>query len=170
MKAWPLTAHILDVGLLSCRPFSIACPFPVPGKRPILNPLTVCVVLMSYRVMGQKFTESFGYSLGRDRVELPVSAIIVSYVPVKPITVAERSKAWTVFARSNAGIVGSNLTEGKDVCVRLFCVGGVLCVGSGLATGWSLVQGVLPTVSRIKKLKKRPRSNEGLYSHREMSL
>jgi hypothetical protein len=25
-------------------------------------------------------------------------------------------------ARSNAGIVGSNPTQGKDVCVRLFCV------------------------------------------------
>jgi uncharacterized membrane protein YsdA (DUF1294 family) len=54
-----------------------------------------------------------------------------------------------------------------DVCVRLFCVCVVLCVGSALATAWSLVQGVLPTVYRIKKLKKRPRSNKkGLYSHR----
>jgi hypothetical protein len=31
------------------------------------------------------------------------------------------------------------------VCVCLFCVCVVLCVGSGLATGWSLVQGG-PTV------------------------
>jgi hypothetical protein len=30
---------------------------------------------------------------------------------------AARSKAWTVFARLNAGIVGSNPTEGMDVCV-----------------------------------------------------
>jgi hypothetical protein len=30
--------------------------------------------------------------------------------------------------------------------VRLFCVNVVLCVGSGLAMGWSLVQGVLPYV------------------------
>jgi hypothetical protein len=28
----------------------------------------------------------------------------------------------------------------------LFCVSAVLCVGSGLATAWSTVQGVLPTV------------------------
>jgi hypothetical protein len=28
-----------------------------------------------------------------------------------------------------------------------------MCVGSGLATGWSPVQGVLPTAYRIKKLK-----------------
>jgi hypothetical protein len=46
-----------------------------------------------------------------------------------------------------------------DVCMRLFCVCVVLCVGSSLAMGWSLVQGVLPTVYKFKKLKKRPRSN-----------
>jgi hypothetical protein len=34
-----------------------------------------------------------------------------------PITVATRSKAWTVFARSNTEIVGSNPTWGMDVCV-----------------------------------------------------
>jgi hypothetical protein len=32
------------------------------------------------------------------------------------------------------------------VCVCLFCVFVVLCVGSGLATGRSPVQGVLPSV------------------------
>jgi hypothetical protein len=41
----------------------------------------------------------------------------------------------TVFARSNAAIVGSNPTQGMDVCVRLFRVCVVLCVGSDLATG-----------------------------------
>jgi hypothetical protein len=30
--------------------------------------------------------------------------------------------------------------------VRLFCVCVVVCVDRGLATGWSLFQGVLPTV------------------------
>jgi hypothetical protein len=39
-----------------------------------------------------------------------------------PIIAAARSKAWTVFARSNAGIVGSNPTEGMDVCVRVYSV------------------------------------------------
>jgi hypothetical protein len=33
----------------------------------------------------------------------------------EPVTVAERSKACTVFARSEAGIVCSNLIEGMDV-------------------------------------------------------
>jgi hypothetical protein len=45
-----------------------------------------------------------------------------------PITVAVRSKAGTVFACSNTGVVGSNPTRGTDVYV-------VLCVGSGLAKG-----------------------------------
>jgi hypothetical protein len=74
-----------------------------------------------------------------------------------PITVAARSKAWTVFALSNTEVMGSNPTRGMDVYVSLFCVC-VVCVGSGLATRWSPVQGVLWTVYRIKKLKKRPRS------------
>jgi hypothetical protein len=33
---------------------------------------------------------------------------------------------------SNTGIVGSNSTRGMDVCVHLFCVCVVLCVGSSL--------------------------------------
>jgi hypothetical protein len=56
-----------------------------------------------------------------------------------PITVAARFKAWTVFSRSNAGIVGLNPTRGMDVYVY-----SVFLLGSGLATGWSFVQGVLP--------------------------
>jgi hypothetical protein len=38
------------------------------------------------------------------------------------ITVVAQYKAWTVFARSNAEIVGSNPTQDMDVCVYLFCV------------------------------------------------
>jgi hypothetical protein len=37
--------------------------------------------------------------------------------------------------RSNTGIVDSNPTQGMDVCLRLFCVCVVVCVGSGLASG-----------------------------------
>jgi hypothetical protein len=66
-----------------------------------------------------------------------------------PVTVAARSKAYTVFSSSNAGILGSNPTQGMDVYVRLFGFCVVLCVGSGLATDWSPVQGVLPTVYRV---------------------
>jgi hypothetical protein len=62
--------------------------------------------------------------------------------------VAAWSEAWSLFAHFSAGIVGSNLTEGMDVCVRVYSVCVVLCVGSGLATGWSLAQGVIPTVNK----------------------
>jgi hypothetical protein len=85
------------------------------------------------------------------------------------MTVAERSKAWIVFARSKAAIVDSNPTQCLDVCLRLFRVYVVLCVGSGLVTVWSPVKSVLPPVYRIKKLKKRPRSNKGLQSHRQIN-
>jgi hypothetical protein len=54
--------------------------------------------------------------------------------------------------------VGSNTNRGMDVSVRFFCVCVVLCIGgggSGLATGWGPVQGVLPSVYRIKNLKRR---------------
>jgi hypothetical protein len=57
---------------------------------------------------------------------------------------ATRSKAWTVFVRLKAGIVGSNPTQDMDVWCVCVCV--VQRLGSGLATGWSLVQGVLPSV------------------------
>jgi hypothetical protein len=47
---------------------------------------------------------------------------------------AARSKARTVFGRSNTEITGSNPAQGMDVCPRFLCV--VLsCVGTGLAPG-----------------------------------
>jgi hypothetical protein len=65
------------------------------------------------------------------------------------VTVSERSKACTAFLRSEVGIVGSNPTHGMDVwCVcSFFCVCVVLCLGRGLSTSWSPVQGVLPSVN-----------------------
>jgi hypothetical protein len=50
-------------------------------------------------------------------------------------------------------------TQGMNNCVGLFCVCFALYVGSRIAMGWSPVQGVLPTVYRIKKLKKLQMSN-----------
>jgi hypothetical protein len=41
---------------------------------------------------------------------------------------AARSKAWTVFSRSNAGIVGSNPTQGMDVCLCVYSVSVLSCV------------------------------------------
>jgi hypothetical protein len=83
-----------------------------------------------------------------------------NYSWLKSITLATRSKAWTVFALSNTGIVGSNPTQGMDVCVRLFCV----CVRSGLGTGWSPVQGVLPTVLGLRNLSKTKAFKDALCS------
>jgi hypothetical protein len=45
-----------------------------------------------------------------------------------PITVAARSKAWTVFGRSNAGIMGSNPIQDMDACVRVYSVFVLSCV------------------------------------------
>jgi hypothetical protein len=74
------------------------------------------------------------------------------YLDISPITVAVLTTAWTVFASSNTGIVGSNPTRGVDVCLRLFCVHAValrrgnppskefyrLCIGS---RNWKSGQG-----------------------------
>jgi hypothetical protein len=38
-----------------------------------------------------------------------------------PVTAAERTKACTVFARSEAGNVGSNLTQGMDIVFVCMC-------------------------------------------------
>jgi hypothetical protein len=66
----------------------------------------------------------------------------------KPVTVVECSKAWTLLARSDAGIVGSDPTRGMDVYVNMYVYSMFVlsCVGRGLAMSWSLVQGVLPSV------------------------
>jgi hypothetical protein len=76
----------------------------------------------------------------------------------KPIAVAALSKAWTAFARSNTGIMGSNPTRGMDVCVRLFCV----CLV------WVALRRTDPPSKQstvcvqIKELKKRPRSTRAV--------
>jgi hypothetical protein len=63
------------------------------------------------------------------------SANLSMYGRLPRITVLAQSKARNVFAHLNTRIVGSNPTQGMDVCVRFFCVCDVLCVGSGLMTG-----------------------------------
>jgi hypothetical protein len=55
-------------------------------------------------------------ALGSDWVTLGYGNVRLSYFVLGYI-VAARSKAWTVFARSDAGIVGSNPTQGMDVCI-----------------------------------------------------
>jgi hypothetical protein len=113
------------------------------------------------------FSVSLLFLISFIRATCPDNLIVLDLVTLIifwPITVAARSKAWTVFARSNAGIVGSNPAQVINVCIVCvyFVFFVVLCVGRGLAKGWSPVQGVLPTVYGFTKLKKGPRPNKGL--------
>jgi hypothetical protein len=89
-------------------------------------PLSTYMLFLPYIVgiISVKSVEGNGAILGSrtNRWQIPVPA---------------RSRAWTIIARSNTGILGSNSTQGMDVSLRLFCVCVALCVGSSLATGWS---------------------------------
>jgi hypothetical protein len=80
----------------------------------------------------------------------PIHTVITYFIRVrfnthlctKAITLAARSKARNVFARSNTGIVSSNPTRGMDVCVYSEFV--LSCVRSGLAT-WLITRQRSPT-------------------------
>jgi hypothetical protein len=50
----------------------------------------------------------------------------------------------------------SHSGHGFFVFMLCFCICVVLCLGSGLATGWTLAQGVLPSVKMITELNKKP--------------
>jgi hypothetical protein len=63
------------------------------------------------------------YSLTQLRhLTINLLLLFVVIVVVWPITMAARSNAWIVFASSNAGIVGSNSTQGMEVHVRVYSV------------------------------------------------
>jgi hypothetical protein len=64
------------------------------------------------------------------RSNVPASPIVTLYIActaMEPATVASRSKARNVFARSTTGIVGSNPARVMDVGLRLSCVCVVRC-------------------------------------------
>jgi hypothetical protein len=65
----------------------------------------------------------------------------------------------TVFA-CYTQIVGSNSTQGMDICIVCVYSVCVLRIGRDLATGLSPVQGDLPTVYRIRKLKKAAKAQQ----------
>jgi hypothetical protein len=83
---------------------------------------------------------------------------------VKPITAAAQSKAWTVFACPNAGIMVSNSTRGMDV-VCVFSVFVMTCVQV------AVLRRAYPPSKEYYRLCiglrswKRPRPNKGLYNH-----
>jgi hypothetical protein len=85
-----------------------------------------------------------------------------------PVAAAERSKAWTVFDRSEAVIAGSNPALGAwmiNVVYTCFPVFVLSCLGRGLAPSWSPVQGVLPPVYRLGNWNKSGQGPQGLWSH-----
>jgi hypothetical protein len=63
------------------------------------------------------------------RNELSYRDMLNNFI-MMPITAAARSKASTVFTRSNAGIVGSNPTQGMNICVCVDSVYVLSCVAA----------------------------------------
>jgi hypothetical protein len=100
------------------------------------------------------FYDVWGFaSVGRDLPEFRSSSLSVIFCRCREIHTCDLRFSWwwryilITVARSNTEIVGSNPIRGMDgVC--FYSV--FLCVGSGLARGWSPVQGVLQTVYRLR--------------------
>jgi hypothetical protein len=61
-------------------------------------------------------------------IDMHVHVDFLSFNLIWPITVAEQSKAWAVFSRSEAVIVGSKPTQSMDVWCVCVCV--CVCVRS----------------------------------------
>jgi hypothetical protein len=135
--------------------FSVTSLNDLPKTQSLQIPVPSSIRGYNLRHMGQIRSACSGYILS-------IGTMIMQRCGSRSQWPAAWSKEWTVFDRSNTGIVGSNSTRDMDACVRLFCVCVALCVASGFATGWSPVHGVLPTVYRIKKLKKKRPRYKGL--------
>jgi hypothetical protein len=84
------------------------------------------------------------------------------------ITVASLSKAWTVFSRSNTGVVCSNPTWGMDVSMRVFCLCSPVCVCVCVCVfRYRPCDGLIPRwrsyrLCKNQETEKRPRSDKGL--------
>jgi hypothetical protein len=76
----------------------------------------------------------------------------------KPSSPVRTLRSW-LKSHSNHGCL--------SVCLFRVCV--VLCVGSGLATGWSPAQGVLPTLYILRNCKG-GQGPQKLYSNREIRV
>jgi hypothetical protein len=65
----------------------------------------------------------FSYGMNKNYIDF-----VLTLLSLPPVTVAERSKACTVFARSKAGIVSSNPTQGMDLVFVYVCAFFCVCV------------------------------------------
>jgi hypothetical protein len=85
--------------------------------------------------------------------------IYVRHQYLPPITVTARPKTWIVFARSNTGIVGSNVTGGMALCVYSVFVLSCVCKQRPYE---GLIHRPRSTTDRVKgqETEKRPRFNK----------
>jgi hypothetical protein len=81
---------------------------------------------------------------------------------IPPTTAATPSKLRNIFACSNSGTVGSNPTRGKCICI--YCTYVLSSVGSSLATGWCLVQGILPNIYKFHSFLINPEIGTGRWA------
>jgi hypothetical protein len=123
----------------------------------VLHNSYTCFVRSTQKALPIEHTFRKNLEIKTDLVLQPIFSVRLLWPP--PFTVAERSmNCLRSLGRWNCRFE----SHSRHKCLCAF----ILCVGSGLATSSSPVQGVLTTVYRIKKLKKRPRSNKGLQSQR----
>jgi hypothetical protein len=77
---------------------------------------------------------------------------------------AARSKAWTLFVSTSTETVGSIPILSMEVCVRLFCLYVVVCVGVGLATSWSPYKEPYHCIRKLKVSKAQQDGERELYN------
>jgi hypothetical protein len=122
----------------------------------------VCAVyfapfVVSYSILAGSFNGLTGSTPPFNWLIKGIYAFIFPYLNIRPVTVAARlrhemsSPAWTL---------GSWVRIPLEawMFVWVYSVFVLSCVSSGLATGWSLVQGVLPVVYKCKRAEE-PRNN-----------
>jgi hypothetical protein len=123
------------------------------GKNPLFNPPKVqCSV-----------QDPFTHRISVPALVAHVSVVMRQHntqAGTPYVTVAARSKVWTVFAGPNAGVMGSNPTQGTAVYVSLFCLCCSVCRKWPCDALISHPRSPTDCVYRIKKLKKRPGSNK----------
>jgi hypothetical protein len=97
--------------------------------KPQLVSFSVCSGRDSSWVPPEYKSEPLTFQPAWLSVRYCVKWFIVRYNKLWPITVAARSKAWIVFARSNTGVVRLNPTQSMAVCIvciysvfMFFCV------------------------------------------------